>query len=164
MKLRDFTDNFTATSLAIIVHVVLLGILVLSLDWSNPGAPPSSRVEPVQAMVVDESQVAEEIEQIKRREEKKRREEEKRTKVLERDAQKARERRREEEKRLNELQRRLAEEKRKNDDNARKQREEAAVAIHDYRTPSHPRCKGGFAESPGKAPGPIGQRAPGHSR
>ncbi len=129
MKLRSFIDNFSATSLAIIVHVALLGILVLSLDWSNPGARPSSRVEPVKAVVVDESQVAEEIEQIKRREAKKRREEEKRTKVLERDAQKARERRREEEKRLSELQRRLAEEKRKNDDNARKQREEAAKAL-----------------------------------
>ena len=64
MKLRVFIDNFNATSLAIIVHVALLGILVLSLDWSNPGAPPSSKVEPVQAMIVDESEVAEEIEQI----------------------------------------------------------------------------------------------------
>jgi TolA protein len=76
MKLKSFIDNFTATSLAIIVHVVLLGILVLSLDWSNPASPPSSRVEPVKAVVVDESEVAEEIEQIKRREEKKRKNEE----------------------------------------------------------------------------------------
>ena len=65
MKLKEFIDNFTATSLAVIVHVVLLGVLVLSLDWSSTSAPAGSKVEPVKAMVVDESLVAEEIEQIK---------------------------------------------------------------------------------------------------
>ena len=82
MKLRQFIDNFTATSLAIIVHVVVLGVLILSFNWTSPSAPPGSKVEPVMAVVVDESQVAEEIEQIKKREEKKRKQEEKRTRVL----------------------------------------------------------------------------------
>ena len=95
MKARDFIDNFTATTLAIIVHLALLGILVLGFDWSTPGTPPSGQVEPVKAVVVDETQVAEEIEQIKKREEKRRKEEESRAKSLEREAQKAREQRRE---------------------------------------------------------------------
>ena len=47
MKPREFIDKFVATSLAIIVHVALLGILVLSLDWSNPGTPPSGKVDEV---------------------------------------------------------------------------------------------------------------------
>ena len=84
MKLKTFIDNFTATSLAVIVHIALLGILVVSLDWTTPSMPPASNVEPVKAVVVDESQVAEEIEQIKKREEKKRKQEEKRAKALER--------------------------------------------------------------------------------
>ena len=57
MKLKQFIDNFTATTLAVLVHVALLGILVLSFNWSGSSAPSSSKVEPVKAMVVDESLV-----------------------------------------------------------------------------------------------------------
>jgi membrane protein involved in colicin uptake len=60
MKLNDLTENLTATILAVLVHVALLGILLLSYDWSSSGAPSRSKVEPVKAIIVDESQVAEE--------------------------------------------------------------------------------------------------------
>ena len=129
MKPRDFIDKVTATTLAVIVHVVLFGIIVLSLDYTTPGGLPKTQVEPVKAVVVDESQVAEEIEQIKKREEAKRKLDEKRARELEREADKAREQRKQEEKRLSELQRRLAEEKREHDARTRKQREEAAKAL-----------------------------------
>ena len=58
MGLRRFFDNASALLLAALVHILLLGVLLVSLDW-RPRAVDAPAQVPVQAMVLDEGRVAE---------------------------------------------------------------------------------------------------------
>lgn len=88
---------------AVLVHVVFVGLLVFSLEWTKAPDMPGVHEEIVQAVTVDESRVQKELEKIRQAEDKKRRQEETRKKQLEDQAKKAREKRQQEEQRLADL-------------------------------------------------------------
>ena len=103
MNIRKLFDNFLAGTLAIIVHVLLLGVLLVSLEWSPKPIAAGPQVQPVQAVVVDEARVAREIEQLKALERKKREAEAARAKQLAEKAAEAKKTRQQEERRLAKL-------------------------------------------------------------
>ncbi len=99
---------------AVLIHIGFVGLLLVSLEWS--GMPTFTTPAPekiVQAVVVDEKQVAKELKQIKQDEEKRRRAEEARQRKLEEDAKKAQQSRKDEEQRLVELKKKQQEESEK---------------------------------------------------
>lgn len=78
MKLSDqnaarqskFALNFKSYGLAILVHVVLLGVILFNLFW-NPTQKVElggGQVEPIQAQVIDETVLNQEIEKLKQEE------------------------------------------------------------------------------------------------
>lgn len=74
-KTRRSSGGVKAFLLAVSVHVVLVGLLVIGFRWqSTPLAPPKPE-QIVQAKVVNEPEVDLEIERLKKQEEHKRREE-----------------------------------------------------------------------------------------
>ena len=74
-KTRRSSGGFKAFLLAVSVHVVLVGLLVIGFRWqSTPLAPPKPE-QIVQAKAVNEPEVDLEIERLKKQEEHKRREE-----------------------------------------------------------------------------------------
>ena len=56
VNLRHLFDNFSAAVLAVLVHLVLLGVLLVSLDW-RPNTVEAASSAPMQAVLLDESQV-----------------------------------------------------------------------------------------------------------
>jgi TolA protein len=113
MKGRALVDNATSVTLAVIVHLVLVGVLVFTLDWNRATPTAGSEATPVQAVVVDESVVSSELERIRELETREREREAERIADLEREAERARQRRRQEEDRLAQVQDELSEQRRR---------------------------------------------------
>lgn len=98
---------------AVLVHVVFVGLLVVSLEWTATPDMPGMEEEIVQAVVVDESRVKKELEKLKKAEEKKRRNEEARKNKLDKQAKAAESKRKKEEKHLQDLKKKRESEKKK---------------------------------------------------
>ncbi len=105
---QKLLDNARAIVLAVIVHLVLLAMLIVNLDWTPKTQQEAGASKVVDAVVVDESQIQNEVNRLQRADEERaarlRREEQK--------AEEARHAREAEEKRLADVQRRQAEEER----------------------------------------------------
>jgi colicin import membrane protein len=135
--LKALFENPKALVMAILVHVVLLGVLLVSIDWTSK-PPPATQVETVKAVVVDESRVQAEMEKLKKAEQKKKDDEAARQQKLRREAEVAKKKRQAEEKRLKDLEQkksalakkareeelRLAEAKKQREQEAKRQAEE----------------------------------------
>jgi colicin import membrane protein len=116
-----------AVVLSVLVHVALLGVLLVSLQHEPKIVKPPPHVEPVQATVVDEARITDELERIKQRDVEKKRREEERVKQLARKADDVRKARENEERKLAKLQKKLTDEKRRLENEAkRKKKAEAA--------------------------------------
>ena len=96
--LKELADSPRSLLYAVLVHIVLLGLLVVSLELTSPPMPVAPTVNVVQARVVDDS---------KRREEQQRKEEELRQAESRRQAEQGQkeQRRREEEQRQTQIKR-----------------------------------------------------------
>nr|VFK20526.1 MAG: colicin import membrane protein [Candidatus Kentron sp. LPFa] len=118
---RFFLDKVNALFLAVVVHVIFVVILLVNLDWSSKpptNSAPNPKVEPIQAVVVDEARMQAELAKIREQERMARQAEEERLRKLEQKT-KAIERRRKEE------ERRLAAAKKKFKDEQERQRKQA---------------------------------------
>jgi colicin import membrane protein len=81
LTIRRPSGGFKAFLLAVMVHAVLVGLLVVGFRWqATPLAPPSTE-KIVQAKTLNEPEVNQEIERLKKQEERKRREDEAKKKV-----------------------------------------------------------------------------------
>jgi colicin import membrane protein len=121
--LKALFENPKALVLAILVHVVLLGVLLVSIDWTSK--PPAARqVETVKAVVVDESRVQAEMEKLKKAEQKKKDDEAARQKQLKREAEAAKKKRQAEERKLADLKKKRSEEAKKKEALAKQRKAE----------------------------------------
>ncbi len=84
---------------AILVHIILVGVLVFSFDWTGD-EEHQVKVKVIQAVAVDESKIKKQIEKLKNIEDRKRRNEEARQRKLQKQAEDAKRAREREEKRL----------------------------------------------------------------
>lgn len=98
--LKEILQNPLAMTLAILVHLLLAGVLFISLEWTDVPTPAQPKVDIVKAVVVDESRVAEELEKLKKAEQKKSKQEQAKQKALEKQALEAKKKREREEQRL----------------------------------------------------------------
>ncbi len=112
---------------AVLVHLVLLGVLIFSLDWTSTVKPSASRQRaPIQAVAVDAAKLNAELQRRKQLEEQKRREAQEELK-REQDAKEAERKRIQEEKRQAELKREQEQEQRRKAEAERKRQAELAV-------------------------------------
>ncbi len=110
MMIRGFFDNLRAGVFAVLVHLILLAMLLVSLDWTPEPGSAEPQVEIVKAVAVDPQKVEAELEKIRESEARKRREEQERQERLEDQAERVKEAREAEEQRLAEAVRERAEE------------------------------------------------------
>ncbi|RMD78492.1 MAG: cell envelope integrity protein TolA [Gammaproteobacteria bacterium] len=94
--------------LALAVHGALAALLVVSLDWTPRPAAPRAAPAPVQAVVVDERRVQEEMRRLAEAEQAKERAEAERLRRLREEAERAKRRAEQERRRLERLQRERA--------------------------------------------------------
>ena len=118
-------------ALSIGLHLVLLGILTVSLSHTTaPKMPPEKKVDTVKAVAIDASVVEKEVQKLRKAEEKEKQKKLAQKKQLEREARKAREKRLKEEKRLADLKKK--EQKRKQElarkEKAEKERKKKELA------------------------------------
>ncbi len=115
-------DRPRAFVYAVLVHLLLLGVLVFSLDWA-PSVKPSasSNPAPVQAVVIDAGKLDAEVQRQKQLEEKKQREAEEKLQRAEQAAREAEQRRKQEEQRVAELKRQEAEQRKQAEAQAKRQ-------------------------------------------
>lgn len=95
--------SFRSLVLAVAIHVLAIGLLIVSLDFSAPpaGQPPGSEI--IQAQAVPEAKVEAEVERLRKAEQKKRDEEQARRRTAERELAAAKAKRQAEERRLAEV-------------------------------------------------------------
>ncbi|RKZ36615.1 MAG: cell envelope integrity protein TolA [Gammaproteobacteria bacterium] len=110
---RSPVDKTLAIIFSVGIHVILLGVIVFSLEWGPVREFSAPKVNPIQAVVVDESKVKAEMNRLKEEEARKKRAEEKRVKRLEERAKKAKANRKKEQKRLSQIQKKRKQEKSK---------------------------------------------------
>lgn len=109
---KEILANPRAMAYAILVHVVLAAVLVVSFEWTDlPIAQP--KVDVVKAVAVDEKAVQAELDKLKRADEKKQNLEDAKQRKLEREAAEAKKARQREEERLAKLRKEREVEKRK---------------------------------------------------
>lgn len=85
--LKEILADPKTMVLAILVHVVLIGILVVSLEWTSTPTPSQPQVDIVKAVTVDEKKIKAELDKIKKEEakkQKKQKADEKKAKEIER--------------------------------------------------------------------------------
>ena len=111
--MRSPVDKTLAILFSVGIHVIILGVVVFSLDWAPVREFSAPKVDPIKAVVVDESKVRAEMDRLKAEEARKKKEEEKRVKRLEDRAKKAAASRKKEQKRLSQVQKKRKEEKSK---------------------------------------------------
>ncbi len=112
--LEFFRENPRAFAAAVFVHLVLLGILVFSLDWTPTVSLKGNRKDaPVQAVVIDSTKLDAEVERQAKLEQEKVAAEQRRVEELERQAAEAKAARENEERRVTELKTRQEAEQRK---------------------------------------------------
>ena len=125
--LAFFRENPRAFLAAVIVHLALLAILVVSLDWTPTVSSKGQQQAPIQATVIDADKLNQEVRRQEALKQKQKQQEQERLKQLEKQAEEARQARQREEQRLAELkQKREAEAKRQLEFEAR-QREQARL-------------------------------------
>ena len=119
-----------AFALSLLVHSVLVGIMVISFDWSSKEQP---KINVVQATTVDEKKVEQQIKKLKQAEQQKIKAEEARRNKLESEADKARRKRQAEEQRLADARKQREEEsrKRKAIEQQRKEEEKRVAQIEE---------------------------------
>lgn len=118
--IKEILANPIAMMLAILVHVVLGGILFVSLEWTDVATPVQPTVDIVKAVAIDEKKIQAELNKIKKAEAKKKRKQKKADKKA-KDTEKKRKR---EEKKLAKLrQEQKAEKKRAAEERAKKKKE-----------------------------------------
>lgn len=123
--LRFIRENPRAFFFAVLVHLLLLGVLVFSLDLTSKLKPTATRPAPVQAVAIDASKLDAEVKRQKQIEEDKKQVQ---REALEREKKKveeARQAREKEEQRLAELKRKQAKEKKQQAEAQRKKKAEA---------------------------------------
>jgi len=108
-------QNARAVVFAVLVHLLLIGMLLISLDWSpKAGLLGGKKPEPVmQAVVVDEAKVQAEMDKLQQAEQRKKQQEEERNRQLEKKAQEAKKAREREQRRIAELKKKQTEEREK---------------------------------------------------
>lgn len=123
-------SKFFAFVLALLVHVGLLAFFVVNLDWFRP-SQQAPQIDVVNAVVVDETKIAQEMDKLKTAEDNKRKAEEQRKQRLEEEAKAAEQKRVQEEQQIKKLeQQRLQEEERvKKVEQQRKQEEQRAEQL-----------------------------------
>jgi colicin import membrane protein len=106
------TKDPRALFLAIVVHLILIGVLMFSLDWT-PKAPPAGqpKSEVIKAVALDDSKVQAEIERLEAAEQRQEKEAAERLKILEDKAREAEEARKREQQQLTELKKKQEAEK-----------------------------------------------------
>ncbi len=107
--IKGLLDNFRAVIFAVLVHLILLAMLLISLDWTPDPGSAEPQVEIVRAVAVDPLKVEAELERIRDSEDRKRQQEVERQERLQDQAEQAREAREAEEQRLADATRDLAE-------------------------------------------------------
>lgn len=127
--------NFFPFALAIAVHVGLLIFFMVNLEWVKTTTPPPPEVNLVNATIVDETQIQQEMKKLEREEQKKRQAEQERKKKLEDDAKQAEKKRKDEEQKLKDVEQKRqqeenrlkeAEQRRQEQEKVEKQRQEKA--------------------------------------
>jgi len=113
-----------ALTVSLLSHGALIGLLVFSIDYQSP-LPTPEKVQVVQAMVVDESKIQQELQKLAQAEQQKKQQELDSQRKLEQETQKTREleqKRKDEERRLKalEAQRKQEQEKAKQAEAERK--------------------------------------------
>lgn len=63
--LKDFFNHPHALIYSILLHVLFLGLLFVSFEWSSQHTPQPAKIEAVQAKVVDEKLVQQELRKLK---------------------------------------------------------------------------------------------------
>jgi len=118
--IQEILANPKAMMLAILVHVVLAGILFVSLEWTDLPTPRQAEVDIVKAVAIDEKKIQAELNKLKKAEAKKK----KKARKLDKKAKDAEKKRKREEKKLAKLKKeQKAEKKRLADEKARKKKE-----------------------------------------
>ena len=123
--LRFIRENPRAFFFAVLVHLLLLGVLIFSLDLTSKLEPTATKSAPVQAVVIDASKLDAEVKRQNQIEEDKKQAQ---REALERETKKveeARQARKKEEQRLAELKRKQVEEKKQQAEVQRKKKAEA---------------------------------------
>jgi colicin import membrane protein len=114
---------------AILVHVILGGVLFVSLEWTDVPTPAQPKVDIVKAVAVDESRILAELEKLKKAEAKKEKKEKVKQQQLDKQAREAKKKRQREEKRLAKLRKeREAEKKRQKKLQKERKAEEKRIA------------------------------------
>jgi len=73
--LKEILADPKAMALAVLVHVVLAGLLIVSLEWTSVPMPSQPKVDIVKAVTIDEKKIQAELEKIKQAEDKKKKKE-----------------------------------------------------------------------------------------
>lgn len=127
MKFNTLTGKARAILFAVTVHTVFIGVLLVSFHWaqdvSTPLAAARKKPEPIQATVLSETKVEEELAEIQARKRMEQEAEQARVRKLERQASDALKRREEEERRLADIQRKLKAQERKRQEVEKKEAE-----------------------------------------
>ncbi|MCF6259501.1 MAG: cell envelope integrity protein TolA [Gammaproteobacteria bacterium] len=127
--LKEILKSPLAMVYAILVHVVLAGVLFISMEWTDLPTPAQPEVNIVKAVVVDESKVLAEMEKLKQAETKKEKQETAKQNKLDKQAREAEIKRQREEKRLAKLRKeREAEKKRQQKRQKERKAEEKRLA------------------------------------
>ena len=127
--LKEILHNPRAMVYAILVHVVLAGILFVSLEWTDVPTPAHQKVDVVKAVAVNEKQILAEVEKLKKAEARKKKKQKAKQKKLDKQAREARKKRLREEKRLAKLRKeRAAEKKRQKKLQKQRKAEEQRIA------------------------------------
>lgn len=110
--------------LAILVHVVLGGILFVSLEWTDVATPVQPKVDIVKAVAIDEKKIQAELDKLKKAENRKKKKERDKQRSLDKKAKVAEKKRKLEEKKLANLRKKQkAEKKRAAEEQAKKKKE-----------------------------------------
>ena len=80
--MRKILDRFFAGFAAVVIHLVLIGTLLISLEWTPQKSVGNPQVDVVEAVVVDESKVTQELERLREQERQKKLQEEDRVRKI----------------------------------------------------------------------------------
>ena len=118
--IKEILNNPVAMMLAILVHVVLGGILFVSLEWTDAPTPRQAEVNIVKAVAIDEKKIQAELNKLKKAESRKK----KKQRKLDKKARDAEKKRKREESKLAKLRKeQKAAKKRAAQDQAKKKKE-----------------------------------------
>ena len=105
MNRETLADRLLPFVYAILLHVAIASVLVFRLGDTPTQVAVGPSTKPVEAVVVDEKQIADELERLRENDEQRHKKERERIEQLEKEAESARNRRTEEERRIFELER-----------------------------------------------------------